>query len=59
MGDFNKDRVVNMEDITKMALAYGQKLGMANFNFDLDLNADFEINLFDLVTVAKEFGSEY
>jgi hypothetical protein len=59
MGDFNKDRVVNMEDITKMALAYGQKLGMANFNFDLDLNADFEINLVDLVTVAKEFGSEY
>ncbi|HEY4674780.1 MAG TPA: hypothetical protein VIH48_01855 [Candidatus Bathyarchaeia archaeon] len=59
MGDFNKDRVINMVDITRMAMAYGRKLGAADFDFDLDLNADFEVNLIDLATLAKEFENEY
>jgi hypothetical protein len=58
-GDFNKDRRVNIEDIVRMAKAYRAKLGEPGYDFDLDVNPDFEINILDLTVAAKEFGQEY
>jgi hypothetical protein len=58
-GDFNRDRRVNIEDIVRMAKAYRAKLGEPGYDFDLDVNPDFEINILDLTVAAKEFGQEY
>jgi len=59
VSDFNEDRIVDIQDIAQTAKVYGTKSGSAKYKFDLDLNSDFEINIIDLATVAKEFGQEY
>ena len=57
--DFDDDRAVSILDITPIAKAYGAKLGMPKYNFDLDVNSDFVINIVDLATAATEYGEEY
>lgn len=58
-GDFNRDRKVNIQDIMQIAKAYRSRLGEPGYNFDLDLNPDFIINIADLTAVALEYGQAY
>jgi hypothetical protein len=57
--DFNGDRAVNILDIMRMAKAFRAQLGMPNYDFDLDVNSDFIINIKDITVAAQEFGQEY
>lgn len=58
-GDFNRDGMVNIQDIMRIAKAFNAKFGMPGYDFDLDVNADFIINIFDLTAAAQEYGQEY
>jgi len=57
--DFNRDRLVNILDIIRVAKAYGARHGLPNYDFDLDINFDFIINILDLAAAAQEFGGDY
>ena len=59
MSDFNRDRLVNIQDIANMGKAFGAKLGSPRYNFDLDANQDFVINILDVAKAGQEFGEEY
>lgn len=57
--DFNQDHIVDIQDIVQIAKAYGAKIGMPKYDFDLDVNSDFSINLKDLAAAAHEYGQGY
>jgi hypothetical protein len=59
MSDFNRDRLVNIQDLAQMGKAYGAKLGSPRYGFDLDVNSDFVINILDISKAGQEFGQEY
>lgn len=59
LGDFNGDWKVDIADIARVAKAYGAMLGRPAYDFNLDVNFDFSINIIDVATVAIEFGQEY
>ncbi len=52
MGDVTGEGEVNIHDLVHVAHAYGCKPGFKGFNFDMDFNGDFEIDVGDLATVA-------
>lgn len=67
--DINKDGVVNIKDVAKVARAYGAKYNETDGMFwhdppcpycphtsDLDLNGDKEINVLDIAMVARDYG---
>ena len=56
MGDINGDRKVNLEDVFKVALAFGTVPGDSKWNSDADMNGDGKINLRDFFTVCLNFG---
>jgi len=59
LGDFNSDGKVNMVDVGRVAKAYGAMLGRPQYDFDLDVNFNFAIDMRDVATVARDFGQEY
>jgi len=54
--DVNGDRVVDIRDITIVALAFGTKPGDDNWNQIADLNDDEVVDIRDITIVALEFG---
>jgi len=56
LSDLNNDGIVNIRDITIVALAFGSKPGDNNWNLTADLNSDEVIDIRDITIVALEFG---
>ena len=52
MEDFNGDNKVGIQDLVHVAHAYGSKPGFKGFDFDMDFDNNFEIDVGDLATVA-------
>jgi hypothetical protein len=57
-GDVNYDGIVDIFDITAVAIIFGSEPDNPNWNADADLNGDKIIDIFDIVTVALHFGEE-
>lgn len=58
-GDVNGDRIVNIIDIVKVAIHFGETPETPNYDLFLDVSFDFQIDIVDLVTVAINFGEPY
>lgn len=56
IGDFNSDGVVDIFDVSLIALCYGAYEGEPGFIAACDIDEDGDIDLFDLVMVAKYFN---
>jgi hypothetical protein len=54
--DLNKDGIVDILDITIVAVAFRSRLGDPNWNQTADLNNDDMINIVDITLVAKDYG---
>ena len=52
--DVNKDGVVNIQDLVRVATAFGQARG-----HDADVNRDGVVNILDLQRVSKRLGETY
>jgi len=57
-GDVNYDGIVDIFDITAVAIIFGSEPDNPNWNADADLNGDKIIDIFDIVTVALHLGEE-
>jgi len=55
-GDINADGIIDIFDITIVALAFGSKPGDSNWNPVADINNDGIVDIFDIVVVALHFG---
>jgi len=55
-GDLNWDRIVDIFDIVKIALAFGSVPGDPNWDHVADINKDNVIDIFDIAVVAINFG---
>jgi parallel beta-helix repeat protein len=55
-GDINGDRVVDIFDVTTVALAFNSEPGDPNWNEIADINNDNLVDIFDIVIVAVHFG---
>lgn len=55
-GDLNRDRTVNILDITIAAKAYGSRQGDQNWNEFADLDRNAMVNILDISMVAKDYG---
>jgi len=58
-GDVNWDHKVNIVDVAAVGKAYGAVPGTLHFDFELDLDSNFQINIVDIAIVTKDFGKEY
>lgn len=54
--DLNKDRTVNILDITLVARSFGCIPRDSKWNDACDLNDDDFINIVDITLVAKDYG---
>jgi hypothetical protein len=54
--DINSDGVVDILDVTVVAIAYGSKPGEKKWNPIADLDKNGEINILDVTLVAKDYG---
>lgn len=54
--DMNRDGVVNVLDITLVAVAFGSKPGNPKWNAMADLNNDNVIDILDVSLIAKDYG---
>jgi hypothetical protein len=54
--DINADGIVDIIDISAVALAFNSKPGDWNWNIIADINSDGIVDIFDLVVVALHFG---
>jgi hypothetical protein len=52
VGDVNKDRRVDILDLTYIANRYGSN------DLSADVNGDGQVNIFDLVAAAKNYGQQ-
>lgn len=59
LGDVNKDGIVNIVDLSIIALAYGSPQTDPTWNPDADLNKDGTVGLEDLVTVLVDYGKAF
>jgi hypothetical protein len=50
---------VQLSDLVKLALAYDSKPGDSKWDPDADLNADYKVDLQDLVILALHYGWKY
>ncbi len=55
-GDIVPDGIIDIFDITIVALAFGSKPGDINWNPVADINSDNLVDIFDIVVVALHFG---
>lgn len=53
------DCSVDIWDLVHVAKAYDSMPGMANYDFSLDFNLDFIIDIYDLTTIAVSIGISY
>ena len=53
------DGKIDIWDLVHVAKAYGSTPGIGRFDFSMDFNFDFEIDICDLVTIAVSLGEEY
>jgi len=56
MGDVNGDCIVDLYDLTAVALAFSASPGDPNWNPETDLNGDGTIDIFDIVIVVVNYG---
>jgi len=56
IGDINADGIVDIEDIYRVALAYGSRPGDPTYNPNLDINYDTIIDIEDIYTTALHYG---
>ncbi len=56
-GDVNRDAVVNVLDVTLIAIRIGSSQGTAGYWADADLNHDGIINILDLIKCSRYFGA--
>lgn len=56
MGDINGDGIVNILDLTAVALSFGSHPGSPNWNPNTDLDENGVINILDLVRVTINYG---
>jgi parallel beta-helix repeat protein len=54
--DLNLDGIINILDISMVAMSFGTKEGDENYNVFADLDENGEVNIIDLAKVATEFG---
>jgi len=54
--DLNGDGIVNILDISIVALAFGSNPGDENCNQIADLDKNGEINIIDISMIAKDYG---
>jgi len=57
-GDINNDGIVNIEDITIIAKAFGSYPGHPRWNAIADIDKNGIINIIDVAKVAMEFGKK-
>jgi alpha-tubulin suppressor-like RCC1 family protein len=55
-GDINGDNVVNIEDFSLFAAAYGSDPTSANWNPNADLNCDGVVDINDFELLAQDYG---
>ena len=55
-GDINQDGIVDIFDITTVAVAFNSKPGDSNWIEIADINSDGLVDIFDIVVVALHFG---
>ena len=55
-GDINADKIVNIIDIVRVALAFGAVPANPNWDPNADINGDKVINIVDIAIVALHFG---
>jgi hypothetical protein len=56
VSDLNKDRTVNILDITIVAASYNTRPGDEKWNATADLDKNGTINILDVTMVAKDYG---
>jgi len=56
--DVNRDGVLNIIDIAKVARSFGSSPGHENWNPTADLDENERINIVDISMAAREFGRE-
>ncbi|MEM2738679.1 MAG: dockerin type I domain-containing protein [Candidatus Bathyarchaeia archaeon] len=54
--DVNKDGIVDLIDVTTVALAFGSKPGDPNWNENADINKNNVVNFADYALVINDFG---
>jgi hypothetical protein len=54
--DINKDGIVNILDVTIVAMAFGSKLGVEKWNGTADVDMNGIIHIIDVSIVAKNYG---
>jgi len=54
--DLNQDGIVNIADVSIVAVAYGTKEGDENYNSIADLDDNKQINIVDVSLVALDYG---
>ncbi|MBL8131406.1 MAG: hypothetical protein JNL42_06080 [Anaerolineae bacterium] len=55
-GDANDDNIVNIQDFSILASAFGTSLGGAGYNASADFNDDNTVNISDFSLLAANFG---
>ena len=56
VGDINGDGIVDITDLTIVAVAYGRFQGEPGYNPDADLNKDGIVDIGDISIVTMNFG---
>jgi hypothetical protein len=56
VADLNMDGIVNVVDVTIVAIAFGSKLGDPKWNEIADLDKNGIVNIVDITMVAKDYG---
>jgi len=56
VGDVNGDKIVDVFDLIRVAIAFGSEPGDPSWNPNVDLKEDNIIDVFDLIKVAIHFG---
>jgi len=52
IGDMNGNQRLGIEDLVHVAKAYGSMPGFGNYNFEMDFNFDYQIDIGDLSTIG-------
>jgi uncharacterized repeat protein (TIGR03803 family) len=55
-GDINGDNVVDIQDFSLLAAAYGSNSSSSNWNPNADLNCDGVVNIEDFALLAADYG---
>jgi hypothetical protein len=53
------DGKINIFDLTHVAKGYGSTPGKPEYNFDIDFNFDYKVDIYDLTTIAANLGESY